>query len=74
VARPWYRNAKLPDGRTWSIGWNSGNLNAPWFGGSRWIPDSDQCKGNAWRNLIVDGMKRASAGAWVAASCLIQQS
>jgi len=41
--RPWYSNVKLPDGRTWSIGWNSSNLNAPWFGGSRWIPDSDQC-------------------------------
>jgi hypothetical protein len=60
--RPWFTNTKLADGRTWGIAWNSSNLNDPWFGGSRWIPNTDGCKGNAWRALIVDGLKQASAG------------
>lgn len=63
--RPWYSNSKLADGRTWGIGWNSSNLNGPWFGGSRWIPDNDQCKGASWRKLIIDGLMQASAGACV---------
>jgi hypothetical protein len=62
--RPWFTNvAKLADGHGVGVAWTSSNLNGPWFGGSRWIPNSDDCKGNAWRKLIVDGLNHASAGA-----------
>ncbi|MEA2876331.1 MAG: hypothetical protein QOF14_1527 [Hyphomicrobiales bacterium] len=61
--RPWFTNvAKLSDGKPVGIGWNSSNLNGPWFGGSRWIPNTDPCKGNAWRALIIDGLNQASVG------------
>jgi hypothetical protein len=61
--RPWFTNiAKLSDGKGIGIAWNSSNLNAPWFGGSRWIPNTDPCQGNAWRALIADGMNQASVG------------
>jgi hypothetical protein len=38
------------------------NLNAPWFGGSRYIPKADTCNGNKWRALIIDGLNQASVG------------
>jgi hypothetical protein len=61
--RPWFTNvAKLADGKPIGVAWTSSNLNAPWFGGNRWIPNNDDCKGNAWRALILDGMNQASAG------------
>jgi hypothetical protein len=31
-------------------------------GGSQGIPNSDLCKGNAWRALIIDGLNQASVG------------
>jgi len=61
--RPWFTNVdKLADGKPIGIAWTSSNLNAPWFGGNQWIPNNDDCKGNAWRALIVDGVNQASAG------------
>jgi hypothetical protein len=62
--RRWYSNvAKLADGKGVGIGWTSSNLNAPWFGGSRWIPNADTCNGKKWRALVVDGLNQASIGA-----------
>jgi hypothetical protein len=59
----WLSNTpKLADGNAVGIDWTSSNLNNPWFGGSRWIPNADDCQGNAWRNLITDGINQASAG------------
>lgn len=61
--RPWFTNvAKLTDGKGVGIAWTSSNLNAPWFAGSQWIPNTDPCKGNAWRALIIDGLNQASVG------------
>ena len=61
--RPWFTNVeKLPDGKPIGIAWTSSNLNSPWFAGNRWIPNSDDCKGNAWRTLIIDGINQASSG------------
>lgn len=61
--RPWFTNvSKLADGKGIGIAWTSSNLNGPWFAGSRWIPNSDDCKGNAWRKLIIDGINQASTG------------
>lgn len=54
---------KLADGKGIGIDWASSNLNHPWFGGSRAIPDTAACYGNAWRKLIVDGLNQASADA-----------
>jgi hypothetical protein len=45
------------------INWTSSNLNAPYFAGSRMIPATDQCNGKAWRELIMAGLTKASAGA-----------
>jgi hypothetical protein len=60
----WFTNVdKLADGQGVGIDWTSSNLNQGWFGGSRSIPKSDQCNGNVWRKLIVDGLNQASAGA-----------
>lgn len=60
--RPWRTNVpKLTDGAPVGIEWTSANLNRSWFAGSQWIPPTDDCKGNAWRALIVDGLKQASA-------------
>ena len=37
--RPWFTNVeKLTDGKGVGVAWTSSNLNAPWFGGSRYIP------------------------------------
>lgn len=58
----WFTNAKLADGKGVGIDWTSSNLNHPWFGGSRFIPNKDSCNGPAWRKLIVDGLNQASAG------------
>jgi hypothetical protein len=59
--RPWFTNVdKLADGKPVSVAWNSSNLNGPWFGGSRWIPNTDTCNGNAWRTVILDGLSQAS--------------
>ena len=61
--RPWFTNVdKLADGKGIGIAWTSDNMNDPWFGGSRWIPNTDDCKGNAWRALIIDGVNQASVG------------
>jgi hypothetical protein len=62
--RPWFANVdKLADGKGVGIDWTSANLNDPWFGGSRAIPDTEACYGSAWRKLIVDGLNQASVGA-----------
>jgi len=62
--RPWFTNVtKLADGKGVGIAWTSSNLNGPWFAGSRWIPNSDDCKGSAWRKLIIDGINQASQSA-----------
>lgn len=58
----WFSNAKLADGKSVGIDWTSSNLNDPWFGGSRTIPNKDTCNGAAWRKLIVDGLMQASTG------------
>jgi hypothetical protein len=58
----WFSNARLADGKGVGIDWTSSNLNHPWFGGSRFIPNKDTCNGPAWRKLIVDGLMQASAG------------
>jgi hypothetical protein len=54
---------KLADGKPLGIDWASSNLNNPWFGGSRAIPDTEDCNGAAWRKLIIDGLNQASASA-----------
>jgi hypothetical protein len=58
----WFSNARLADGKGVGIDWTSSNLNHPWFGGSRFIPNKDSCNGAAWRKLIVDGLTQASTG------------
>ena len=59
----WFSNVdKLSDGKGVGIDWTSSNLNGPWFGGSRFIPNKDTCNGPAWRKLIVDGLMQASTG------------
>jgi hypothetical protein len=59
--RPWFTNVtKLADGQPVGIAWNSSNLNAPWFGGSRWIPNTATCNGDKWRTVIIDGLSQAS--------------
>jgi hypothetical protein len=61
--RPWRTNVdKLADGKPIGIEWTSSNMNRPWFAGSQWIPPTDDCKGNAWRALIIDGINQASSG------------
>jgi hypothetical protein len=62
--RDWFTNVdKLADGKGVGIDWTSHNLNNPWFGGSHWIPNSDTCSGQAWRALIVAGLRQASVAA-----------
>jgi hypothetical protein len=58
----WFSNAKLADGKSVGVDWTSSNLNNPWFGGSRFIPNKDTCNGLAWRKLILDGLNQASTG------------
>jgi hypothetical protein len=58
----WFSNVNLADGKGVGIDWTSSNLNHPWFGGSRFIPNKDTCNGPAWRKLIVDGLMQASTG------------
>jgi hypothetical protein len=58
----WFTNVKLADRKGVGIDWTSSNLNHPWFGGSRFIPNKDTCNGPAWRKLIVDGLMQASTG------------
>ena len=59
----WFSNVdKLADGAGVGIDWTSHNLNRSWFGGSNWIPGNDTCNGQAWRQLIVDGLNQASSG------------
>jgi hypothetical protein len=61
--RPWRTNvSQLADRAPIGIEWTSSNLNRPWFAGSQWIPPTDDCKGNAWRALIIDGLNQASGG------------
>ena len=60
----WLTNVdKLADGRGVGIDWTSSNLNNPWFGGSRAIPNTDACNGKAWRRLIIAGLEQASVPA-----------
>jgi hypothetical protein len=62
--RDWFTNVdKLADGKGAGIDWTSANLNQPWFGGSHWIPSVDTCNGQAWRQLIIDGLNQASVAA-----------
>jgi hypothetical protein len=58
----WFSNVdKLADGQGVGIDWTSSNLNHAWFAGSRTIPNTNECNGNKWRNLIVDGLNQASS-------------
>lgn len=60
----WFSNVdKLSDGAGVGIDWTSSNLNNPWFGGSRFIPNTDACDGKTWRSLIVSALNQASVGA-----------
>jgi hypothetical protein len=60
----WFTNVdKLADGKGIGITWTSANLNYPWFGGSRWIPNTDACNGKAWRAVIIAGLNHASVPA-----------
>jgi hypothetical protein len=62
--RDWFSNVdKLADGKGVGIDWTSHNLNGRWFGGSHWIPGTDACQGQAWRNLVAAGLKQASIAA-----------
>lgn len=57
-----YSNVKkLADGKPVGIDWASSNLNNPWFGGSRQIPETTTCNGSAWRALIANGLNLASS-------------
>jgi hypothetical protein len=60
----WFSNVdRLADGKGVGIDWTSANLNQPWFGGSHFIPKTDDCRGKAWRALIADGLMQASVRA-----------
>jgi hypothetical protein len=60
----WFTNVdKLADGKPVGIDWTSANLNAAWFGGSRWVPKTDACNGNAWRAVIIAALHQASLAA-----------
>jgi hypothetical protein len=64
--RPWRTNVdRLGPAKTASVGieWTSSNLNNAWFAGSQFIPADDNCAGNAWRRVIIDGLRQASVGA-----------
>jgi len=62
--RDWCSNVdNLGDGKGVGIDWTSHNLNAPWFRGSNWIPDSDACGGKAWRKVVIAGIGEAAVGA-----------
>ena len=56
-------NLYVADGKGIGIDWTSANLNGPWFGGSRWVPNSDACHGKGWRALIIAALSRASTPA-----------
>jgi hypothetical protein len=59
----WFGNVdKLADGKGIGIDWTSSNLNHPWFGGSRFIPNTDTCNGRGWRQLIANALNDASTG------------
>jgi hypothetical protein len=67
---PWHGNIMIA-GETIGFRWTSSNLNHPWFGGSRWIPDNDD--GNVWRNRFIEGVRQAAllasgTGGWSASS------
>jgi hypothetical protein len=55
---PWHGNVVIA-GETVGFRWTSSNLNDPWFGGSRWIPESDE--GNPCRDRFIDGVRHAAA-------------
>jgi len=60
--RDWFSNVdKLADGSALGIDWTSHNLNNARFGGSNWIPSTYAYNGKAWREVIVDALKQASA-------------
>lgn len=52
---------KLGDGAAVAIDWTSANLNDPWFGGSRVIPDDAACRGGGWRRLIAAAVNDAAS-------------
>src|SRR5258708_29551007 len=57
----WFSNTgKLADGKAVGIDWTSSNLNHPWFGGSRFIPNTDTCNRPARRQPIQAGLMEAS--------------
>jgi hypothetical protein len=59
----WFTNVdRLADGEGVGIDWTSVGLNELWFDGSRWIPSTDACGGAAWRQMIIDGLNKASTG------------
>jgi hypothetical protein len=67
---PWHGNVMIA-GEAVGFRWTSSNLNYPWFGGSRWIPDNDD--GTVWRNRFIEGVRQAAslasgAGGWGALS------
>jgi hypothetical protein len=55
---PWHGNVVIA-GATLGFRWASSNLNGPWFGGSRWIPESGE--GDRWRNHFIEGVRNAAA-------------
>ena len=60
----WFTNVdKLADGQGVGICWAGGNLNAAWFAGSSWIPNTNVCNGKAWRHMIITAINHASVGA-----------
>ncbi|HEY1542664.1 MAG TPA: hypothetical protein VGG01_09660 [Xanthobacteraceae bacterium] len=61
--RDWCSNVdNIGDGSGVGIDWTSQNLNGPWFAGSNWIPATDTCGGNAWRNVIVAALGQTAVG------------
>ena len=48
---------KLADGSAVGVDWTSPNLNNAWFGGSHWIPNTNACNGNAWREVIIAALR-----------------
>jgi hypothetical protein len=58
----WFTNVdKLADGKGVGVDWTSPNLNNAWFGGSHWIPNTDACNGNAWREVIIAALRHQAS-------------
>lgn len=56
-----FTEGRLPDGKSIRIEWAVSNLNRPWFAGSASIPHDSTCGGAAWRKVIVEALKHATA-------------